>query len=338
MAMKILLTSLLFAPSIGGIETVSMLLAREFVAAGHSVKVVTMTTGDDEMNDDGFEVLRKPTFAQLWQAARWSDVYFQSNISLPLAAPLLLVRRPWIIVHHTWIPKPTGLSGMNHRLKRLLLRFGRSISISNAVAESLPVPSKLIPNPYDAALFRIRESIPRSDDLVALGRLVSDKGFDLLVEALSLVAKEGYWPKLRIIGDGPEKQALMQQAKDLGVSEQITFLGAMTGETLAEELNRCSIAVIPSRWKEPFGVVALEVIACGCVPVGSSEGGLSDAIGPCGLTFPNGDSPALAAALLRLLKTPELLRDYRQHAGEHLRKHHPSTVARQYLEVFASAL
>ena len=85
-------------------------------------------------------------------------------------------------------------------------------------------------------------------------------------------------------------------------------------------------------------MVALEVIACGCVPVGSSEGGLSDAIGPCGLTFPNGDSPALAAALLRLLKTPELLRDYRQHAGEHLRKHHPSTVARQYLEVFASAL
>ena len=137
--MKILLTSLLFAPSIGGIETVSMLLAREFVAAGHSVKVVTMTSGDNEVND-GFEVLRKPSFAQLWQAARWSDVYFQSNISLPLAAPLLLVRRPWIIVHHTWIPKPTGFSGMNHRLKRLLLRFGKSISISNAVTESLPVP------------------------------------------------------------------------------------------------------------------------------------------------------------------------------------------------------
>jgi len=335
--MKILLTSLLYAPSIGGIETVSMLLAREFVAAGHSVKVATMTPGDNDAAA-GFEVLRKPTFAQLLQAARWSDIYFQNNISLPLAAPLLLVRRPWFITHQTWIPNPSGLGGMNHRLKRLLLRFGRSISISKAVAESLPVPSKVIPNPYDAALFQGKDSVARSGDLVALGRLVSDKGFDLLVEALALLAKEGYRPKLRLIGDGPEKAALMQQARDLGVSDQITFLGAMTGTTLAEELNRCSIAVIPSRWKEPFGVVALEVIACGCVPVGSSEGGLSDAIGLCGVTFPNGDAQALAAALLKLLKTPGLLQDYRQYAGEHLRRHHPAKVAQQYLDMFASAL
>jgi len=335
--MKILLTSLLFAPSIGGIETVSMLLAREFVAAGHSVKVATMTPGDDDATL-GFEVLRRPSFAQLWREARWCDVYFQSNISLPLAAPLLLVRRPWIIVHHTWIPKPSGLSGLNHRMKRLLLRFGSSISISKAVAESLPMPSTLIPNPYDAAIFQIKDSIERSEDLVALGRLVSDKGFDLLVEALALLAKEGYRPKLRLIGDGPEKPVLMKQAKDLGVSDQITFLGAMTGTALAEELNRCRIAVIPSRWKEPFGLVALEAIACGCVPVGSSEGGLSDAIGPCGPTFPNGDSQALASALLRLLKNPGLIEDYRRYADEHLRKHHPASVARQYLDLFASAL
>lgn len=333
--MKILLTSLLFAPSIGGIETVSMLLAREFVAAGHSVKVATMTPGGDNASY-GFEVLRKPSFGQLAQAARWCDVYFQSNISLPLAAPLLIVRRPWFIVHHTWIPEPQGFSGMNHRLKLFLLRFAHSISISQAIAAPLPVKSELIPNPYDAALFQVRASISRSEDLVALGRLVSDKGFDLLVEALALLAKEGYRPKLTIIGDGPEKQALILQAKDLCVAEQITFLGAMTGSKLADELNRYRIAVIPSRWKEPFGLVALEAIACGCVAVGSQEGGLSDAIGPCGLTFPNGDVSALAQALSRFLKTPGLLLQYREHAEEHLRKHHPSTVANHYLKMFES--
>ena len=115
--MKILLTSLLFAPSIGGIETVSMLLAREFAAAGHSVKVATMTPGDSGASD-GFEVLRKPSFAQLAQAARWCDVYFQNTISLPLATPLLIVRRPWFICHQTWIPNPKGFSGLNHKLKR----------------------------------------------------------------------------------------------------------------------------------------------------------------------------------------------------------------------------
>jgi glycogen synthase len=293
-----------------------------------------MTAGDEDPALS-FEVLRRPSFARLFQAARWSDIYFQSNISLPLAAPLLLVRRPWIIVHHTWIPRPQGFSGMNRRLKLFLLRFASSVSVSKAVAQALPVDSEIIPNPYDASVFQMMSSVARTEDLVALGRLVSDKGFDLLVEALALLAQEGYRPKLRIIGDGPEKQALIQQARDLQVLDQITFLGTMTGASLAGELNRSRIAVIPSRWKEPFGLVALEVIACGCVPVGSRDGGLADAIGPCGVTFPNGDAPALARVLAELLKSPESLAKYWQHAEVHLRGHHPAVVAKQYLKAFA---
>jgi glycosyltransferase involved in cell wall biosynthesis len=110
----------------------------------------------------------------------------------------------------------------------------------------------------------------------------------------------------------------------------------MSGPELAKELNRHRIAVIPSRWKEPFGIVALEAIACGCVVIGSREGGLPDAIGPCGATFPNGDARALADALSRFLKTPGLLLQYRGHTEEHLRRHHPSTVANQYLKMFES--
>jgi glycogen synthase len=331
--MKILLTSLLFAPSIGGIETVSLLLAQEFTAAGHEVKVATRTPGEGGMME-GFEVMRDSSFGELLKAARWCDVYFQSNISLPLAAPLLIARRPWAIVHHTWIPTPSGFSGFNHRLKRLLLPLAQNISISLAIADSLPVKSELIPNPYDATIFQVRESVARTEDLVAVGRLVSDKGFDLLVEALALLAGEGLRPKLTIVGDGPEKEPLLQQAKKLGVAEQITFLGAMRGKAMAEELNRYRIAVIPSRWKEPFGLVALETIACGCVVVGSKEGGLADAIGPCGVTFPNGDAPALAEALSRFLNAPGLLLQYRERAEEHLRRHHPSTVADHYLTLF----
>jgi glycogen synthase len=331
--MKILLTSLLFAPSIGGIETVSLVLAREFIAAGHEVKVVTMTPGDVDASL-GYEVIRQPSKGRLIELARWCDVYFQVNVSLPLALPLMVVRRPWVIVHQTWIPLPESLANLNNWLKRQLLRFAHNISISTAIAEAIPVKSEIIPNPYDASLFQVDDSIERSVDLVALGRLVSDKGFDLLIDALALLAREGCRPKLTIIGHGPEKEALVRQAQNLQVSGQITFLGAKTGPELARELNRHRIAVIPSRWKEPFGIVALEAIACGCVPVGSKEGGLSDAIGPCGPTFPNGDAPALSQALSRLLKTPALLLEYRQHAELHLRRHHPSIVANQYLKTF----
>jgi glycogen(starch) synthase len=334
---KILLTSLYFAPAIGGIETVSMLLAREFVAAGHTVKVATRTR-EGNVPDYGFEVLRDPSFSQLAAAMRWCDIFFQSNISTQLARPLLIVRRPWLMVHHTWIPKPHGLSGLNNRLKLFLLRFGHSISISEAVRESLPVDSTVIPNPYEASVFHSIESVERTRVLVALGRLVSDKGFDLLIQALALLAAEGFRPTLTIIGDGPEKPGLLQLAKELKVADQITFAGAMAGNDLAKELNRHGIMVVPSRWKEPFGLVALEGIACGCVPVGSREGGLSDAIGWCGVTFPNGDAAALATELIRLLKSPELLLSYRQHADEHLRKHRPDVVAGRYLEFFARFL
>jgi glycosyltransferase involved in cell wall biosynthesis len=335
--MKIFLTSLLFAPSIGGIETVSMLLAREFIAAGHQVRVATITP-DPAGSDFGFEVVREPAFPQLHERAKWCDIYYQNNISLPLAKPLLFVRRPWVVTHQTWIPVPWGLAGINHRMKRLLLPFTHGISISRAVAESMPVPSVVIPNPYETSLFYVRENIARTGDIVAFGRLVSDKGFDFLIEAMARLAGEGLRPKLSIIGDGPEREPLQRQVKELGLAAQVSFLGALQGTALAEELNRYRIAVVPSRWKEPFGIVALEAIACGCMVVGSRDGGLSDAIGPCGITFPNADVPALAEALSGLLKNPALLLKYREHAQEHLRRHHPAAVAGQYLKIFESLL
>jgi glycosyltransferase involved in cell wall biosynthesis len=328
--MKILLTSLYFAPSIGGIETVSLLLACEFKAAGHEVIVATTSPDDSGLTFD-FPVLRRPGFGALLEAARWCDVLYQNNISLPLAAPLLVVRRPWVVTHQTWIPE-TG--GINHRSKRALLRFAHGVSISRAVAESMPVESTVIPNPYDAAIFAERPEIARTVDLVAVGRLVSDKGFDGLIDALAELAGSGLRPKLTMIGGGPELEPLRAQAAARGVADQVTFPGAMTGRALVEELNRHRIAVVPSRWKEPFGIVALEAIACGCVVVGSRDGGLADAIGPCGLTFPNNDVGALASTLDMLLRKPELLGEYRRPAPEHLRRHHPAAVAAEYLALF----
>ncbi len=334
--MKILLTSFLFSPSIGGIETVSMILAREFIAAGHEVRVATLTPGET-VPDPGFEIMRRPSFSQLREAMRWCDVCFQSNISLQLAQPLLVVRRPWIIVHHTWIPYgPFGRHRLVDDLKRLLLRAAHSISISTAVAESLPVPSRLIPNPYNSATFYLRPEIARTKPLVAYGRLVSDKGFDVLIQALARLGELGHRPPLTLIGSGPEREALVRQAESLGVRGQIDFVPALTGAPLAEQLNAHEILIIPSRWKEPFGVVALEGIACGCVVAGSQEGGLRDAIGACGLTYPNGDSEALAQALARLLAEPELVAELRGAAEGHLEKHQPQIVARNYLDFFES--
>lgn len=96
--------------------------------------------------------------------------------------------------------------------------------------------------------------------------------------------------------------------------------------------------VVPSIWREPFGIVALEGIACGCVVVGSEGGGLKEAIGPCGVTFPNGDAEALPARLEALLSSPQLLVGYRAKAATHLSAYTKAVVAEKYLRIFAAAI
>ena len=71
----------------------------------------------------------------------------------------------------------------------------------------------------------------------------------------------------------------------LSLAENVSFVGPKSGDGLAEILNQHQILVVPSRWAEPFGIVAVEGIACGCVVVGSVAGGLPEAIGGCGVNF-----------------------------------------------------
>jgi glycosyltransferase involved in cell wall biosynthesis len=163
--------------------------------------------------------------------------------------------------------------------------------------------------------------------------LVSDKGVNLLLDALANLKELGLSPSLTIIGSGPEEPNLRQQVKQLDIVEQVNFAGAKVENDLAQLLNAHKILVVPSVWEEPFGIVALEGIACGCVVVGSEAGGLKDAIGACGVTFPNGDVNALTQALFDLLTNPDKLAGYREKAESHLSRHTKAAVAKAYLEV-----
>ena len=335
--MKVLLSSHLFYPSVGGVESVGLMLAEALARSGMEVRVVTQTRGEGEPLFP-FAVLREPSPAALWRAVAWSDLVLHNNISLQTAWPLLGMRRPWLIVHHTWIARPDGSRGWKDILKRLVLRGGRSIAISAAVAEALPVPARLIPDPYDDELFCEWPGAVRARELIFVGRLVSDKGVDLLIDALGNLKEEGLAPGLTVVGNGPELGALQAQAERKGVLGQIRFAGWKTGRELVGLMNQHQILVVPSRWREPFGLVALEGIACGCVVVGSAGGGLKEAIGPCGVTFANGDVQGLTGLLSGLFRRPETLEIYRGRALEHLARHRREAVARAYVEAIEEAL
>lgn len=330
--MKILFSSYAFHPGVGGIESVSAALAEEFVRAGHQVELITETPGTAEPQR-AFGVTRHPGLPRLVQLLRWADVFFQNNISLRSLLPALTMQRPILIVHQTWIQNTKGEIGWNDRLKRGLLRRATNVAISRALAAEISAPCAVIPNPYRDDLFRVIPEISRDKSLVFLGRLVSDKGVDLLLQALKLMHADGIQAELTVVGTGPENEKLRALVDELGLGAEVDFAGEKSGADLAQLLNRHRFIVIPSRWAEPFGVVALEGIACGCIAVGSEQGGLKEAIGRCGVIFQNGDAGALAHSLKRLLLDPALEEELRKRAPSHLARFRAERIADEYLKL-----
>jgi len=298
---KIALTSYRFPPDFGGIESVSLLLAEQLSARGHEVVVITSTAPPEKQAETPYRVLYSPTRGQLWKAFSKADVVFQNNISVNLAWPAWLQRKPQAIIHQTWIFEPQGQPTRVARAKQLLARPCEQIAISQPIAKQWPGCTRVWGNPYDSAVYRNLGG-ERPHDLIFVGRLVRGKGCDHLLEAL---ARPGIRAnRLTIVGDGPARSELEQQAASLGLGNLVYFAGRMDREEIAHTLNQHRVLVVPSEWQEPFGIVATEGAACGCAVIGTQGGGLPDAIGRGGLLVPNRDVDALSAAIRQLLDDP----------------------------------
>jgi glycosyltransferase involved in cell wall biosynthesis len=236
-----------------------------------------------------------------------------------------------VVSHQSWYFDPGTRPGFTALIKLNACRFVHNVCASHAIAAALRVPSKVVPDAYRSAIFHPRGDVARDRDLIFVGRLVSDKGADLLVHALKRLEGRGLRPSLTIVGDGVERGALGALCASLCLGSAPDFVGWKTPAQTAKLLCRHKILVVPSRWQEPFGIVALEGIACGCAVVGSSGGGLPEAIGPCGALFPNGDAAALAEALHGLLSDSAQRESLAANAVDHLPRFDEAGLVREYL-------
>ena len=332
--MNILFTSHRFHPDIGGIEGISLILAASFAAAGHRVCVVTksIASGSGSVQEYPFSLLRRPSARELVDAYRWADVVFQNNLEVRQLWPAPFFRKPLVIGLQTWIRAVDGSRSALHQCKRAALRSASAVvACSEAVRADSCEGAIVIGNPYKNQLFSERPAVDRQQAIVFLGRLVSDKGVDLLLNAYAALQRPD-WP-LTIIGSGPEQQALMALADSLGVNASVRFVGSLQGDALALALNAHELMVVPSRWREPFGVVVLEGQACGCVVLASDGGGLPDAVGTAGMLFRRGDQADLTAKLRLLIEDADLRASLRAAAPGHLAHFHEDVVSAQYLQV-----
>jgi len=140
-----------------------------------------------------------------------------------------------------------------------------------------------------------------------VGRLVEEKGVDLLLQALSDLP--GEWC-LRILGSGPQKGRLQGLVQELGLKEQVVFDSPIPSSGMPDYYRGLDLLVLPSRtypnWKEQFGRVLIEAMATGVPVVGSDSGEIPNVIGEAGLIFPQDDALALREAIEKIRGDKEL--------------------------------
>jgi glycosyltransferase involved in cell wall biosynthesis len=306
-------------------------LAHEW-SKNHEVTVLTKVKAVSPEYHFSFRILPKFNLISLFSSVKRADIFIEANISFKTFVIGLLFCKKWFVIHHT-----TYSSNLSGKFKNLLTLFPFNIACSHFVAKSLKGNSFVIPNFYNSELFKIHSSDRELNSLVFLGRLVSDKGVDLLLEALYVLNQQGAKYQLTIIGIGPEECNLRNLVNRLNLENFVIFKGVLKGKDLVCELNRHNVMVIPSRWKEPFGIVALEGLACGCKIVCPDEGGLIEAAGHTSFLFHHNNLESLRFAIKKAVSYFST-NDFNVKVQAHLNQHTQELIANRYLDYINSSL
>jgi glycosyltransferase involved in cell wall biosynthesis len=189
-------------------------------------------------------------------------------------------------------------------------RVAANVMISNHVGMRLMLPrSRTIYYGIEDIPASGTAKPPRQTDTLEVayvGRLITEKGLPVLLNAAKCLKDQGAVFRLSVIGGGPEQGQLEQMAKSLGLSEIVTFTGDLRGSALKQSVGEIAVVVMPSVCEETAGLSAIEQMMRGRAVIASDIGGLTEVVGDAGLKFVPGDSQALASCIRRIINDPVL--------------------------------
>ncbi len=211
--------------------------------------------------------------------------------------------------------------------KMILPRVDAIITTTESYASTSPVmknfPHHAIPIGIHYELFdasRKKQGITEEKrdrkKVLFLGRLAANKGIDYLVHAIPLVLKEVPDAKFVICGEGEEKPHVEAYIDQVGVRGRIEFRGKVNLDEMVELYSTCAMFVFPSINRlEAFGIVQLESMACYTPVIASNIPGVNNVMdeGKNGLLVEPRDPKALAEAIVKILKDPELAKSMGAH-------------------------
>lgn len=362
--MKVWLAPSAFFPHKGGVEELTLQIAKELSARGHDVLVVAPQDPTDLPAREvweGVEVarvaFRSPrrslrvmarypfqllqqlrTLSALWRSNPPDLVHIQCpSLQTPLLTLVCALRRVPLVLTSQGETKMDahdiyGRSAfMRWSLRRGASRAAALTACSTwtatAAAEIAPrfAQAEVILNGIDPKQWSATDPVD-APIVCAWGRHVPQKGFDLLLEAFKVVREALPEAQLLLGGSGPETETLQQMA-----GPGVTFLGRLDRGQVEDMLHRSRVAAVPSRL-EPFGIVALEAMATGRPVVWSTIGGLGEATQGLGWGVDPKDTTALGAALVEALTASHLDGQKFRAAAE---ERSWSRITDQYLAVYA---
>jgi glycogen(starch) synthase len=187
----------------------------------------------------------------------------------------------------------------------------------------------------ERASLRARFAEPHEKLVLLIGRLVYEKGFQIALEAMPRIIEDVGNVRFLVAGSGTHEQQLREQATKLGLDSHGTFLGWIGDDVLHSLYRIADLTVVPSIY-EPFGLVALEAMACGCPCLVADTGGLREVVPheEVGLRFRSRDPASLARVAARVLTDEELHSSIVAEAHEHVREFDWADVAERTLDVY----
>lgn len=247
-----------------------------------------------------------------------------------LAAKLSGVKTIFATVHQPWTKNSHGIKAkLFLRISSLLCTrfiavsenaekswFGKSTLLNPGMPDTVYQKHFTIHNAVDiekvgacrAQAKRLNNRTKTEPFVVAaVSRLRHEKGMDILLKGFSLFVHKFPEAFLQIVGDGPDKEGLMQMAENLGIASKVYFHGSKKWEEAMQLISAVDVVVCPSRF-EGFGLTAAEAMSCYKPVIASAVDGLKEVVedGKTGILFPMDDEVALSHALEKLYLQPVL--------------------------------
>ena len=313
--MRVLVVVSEVPPIVSGVARCADRLVGGLTAAGHEVDVIS------SLEIPRWEIgeFRLSSFAGHWPLVRrrlagydvvnlHGPVPTMSDVFLAMTRYLPPLRRPRLVyTHHSaielerWSRTTTAYNRVHDRLAQVADRIVTTSEFyRRLLARPGGPPVEVVPWAVDTARFALppRTALPPAGRLRLLfvGQLRPYKGVDVLLRAVA-----GH-PRLELtlVGQGPLEGRYREQAARLGAAN-VRFAGRVDDDQLAGIYGDHDVVVLPSVSRaEAFGLVLLEGMAAGCVPVASDLPGVRDIAGPTGVVVPPGDHLALRRALTAL--------------------------------------